>query len=458
MSQKVMLSLQELISELLVREGIFLDRHAAEKKLTRKRESLLHLVLTKRFFEDQGGDFAQKLTGRTLGDLLNAKSGKSAVVGERYALAQKLADKDVVKKIHGEAVREFEEFVSDKHLRSDFVLRKLPGVYDALLQDPVDPTEWASENSCRTKREKFTQTNKDLDIIRKSILYLYGTRQYASFFWWLFLFSILQNDIVYLRDAVPQNQYRQMMEYMEARRNTKFGLEYQSVLQLPEPDFFVLRKKLIETANGRLILAGPSLKNAFDIENRNNIMNQLHSAICADRLDEIMIYLTDPMLFFGTKCYAPARVIDSTISVLEEFFYELCELHGVELHICFLVTAQIDHAVISEEFMLFRSNKLWTDERRYKGSYMLHTADFYSTEVSEFKAHRDYLDLLLECSSDSPEMDVDKEDWDRQDMRHYHREWRKHLSSGGFNRVHLHYVHSKQMHEHMCKTWLPVLD
>jgi hypothetical protein len=43
-------------------------------------------------------------------------------------------------------------------------------------------------------------------------------------------------------------------------------------------------------------------------------------------------------------------------------------------------------------------------------------------------------------------------------MRRYHREWRKHLASSGFKKVHLHYVTDKQLHDHMCKTWLPVLD
>ncbi len=458
MSQNVMISLQDLVSELLVCNSVLLDQRKAKEKLGLKKENLLYLVLTKQFFSEEGSDFAQKLTGRTLNDLLSAKSGKSAVVGERCALAQKLANQELFQKISTAAIRQFEEFVSAKHLHPDFPLQILPGVYDGLLQNPANPTEWASENSCRSQKEKFAQASKDLNVIRKSILYLYGTKQYPQFFWWLFLFSILQSEIVCLRPYIVRNQYKQMIDFVETRRTARFPMEENAVFQLTEADFFELRKKLVETARGRLFLSGPSLKNAFDIENRTNIITALRNAICADQLDEILICLTDPMFFFGTKCYAPARVVDSTISVLEDYFYELCELHGVELHICFFMSAQIDHSVISEEFMLFRSNKLWTDARNYKGSYMLHTADYYSTGESEFKVHRDYLNLLLEVSSDSPEMDVDHEDWDRQDMRRYHREWRKHLASSSFNKVHLHYVTDKQLHDHMCKTWLPVLD
>lgn len=464
MSQKVMLSINELIEEINCRDGVFAERGMCKHCFPVKNEALLCLVLTKDFFNRQNQDCPQMPSGRTLSDLMNAKGGKSAVVGDRNTLARWIGgayDKeDGISSfsLASGALDEFRKIFSADNLCHDFVLKNIPGVYEMLLGKPVRPIDWISNNSSTEKRQELLQTDMQLDVIRKSILHLYGTKQYPQFFWWLFLFALLQNEIVHLLAHIPRNQYKEVVEYWEAKNGSR-GIRQNSLIQVSVTDFLDLRRKIVDTAKGHLILAGPSLKNAFDVGNKNNLMKQLQNAIRSGRLTRITVMLTDPLLFQETGCYAPARAIDGTISSLEDSFYELCQRHGVELHIYFLMSPHIDHAVITEEFMLFRSNKLWTDQRDLKGSYTLYMADYYTPEVSEYRAHVDYLNLIMGLSNDQhPETDVDCEDWDRQDMRYYHRQWRKHLRNSGCSAIHFHYLFSNQLYCYMCETWLPVLD
>lgn len=461
MSRKIMLSLNELIAELVSSDCVFVDRNLSKDDFPSKNEELLQIVLSSDFWMMQEKDFRDKLSGRTLSDLLNAKGGKSAVVGERIVLAQRIAGmnghSDSFNMV-SQAVMNFERIFAKERICPSFKIQNIPGVYSALLAEPERPVMWVAENSSKVKQREFIQMDKNLDLIRKSILYLYGKRQYARFFWWLSMMALLQSEIIWLLPYIPQTQYAQIQRYQESKNNVNEGFGQKSMIQLSESDFFDLRRRIIETAEGRLTVAGPSLKNAFDVGNKHGVMNQLRKAICSGRLKEITIFLTDPLLFFETKCYAPVRVIDSTVSVLEDYFYELCERNKVHLQICFLTIPQIDHVVISEEFMLFCSNKLWTDERSLKGSFMLHVADYYSVAKSEYRAHNDYLDMILAISSSTPQIDTDSEDWDRQDVRYYHRQWRKHLAALHYQYISFSYLHSDDLHSYMIKTWLPTME
>lgn len=460
-----MLSVNELVDEINFRDEVFAERGMCKHYFPAKNEELLYLVLTKSFFDRQDRDFQQKLSGRTLSDLMNAKGGKSAVVGERLALAHRIGGTYDTGENAGafmlvsKALVQFEIIFCDTNLHKNFSLKNLPGVYEVLIENPIRPVDWIAHNSGANKRKELSQTDKQLDIIRKYILHLYGTRQYPQFFWWLFLFAILQNEIVHLLPCISENQYKHIVDYLEAKTGHFHEIRENSLVQVTGTDFMDLRRKIVETAKGHLILAGPSLKNAFDVGNKHNLMKQLRIAIRSGNLTRVTVMLTDPLIFQGTKCYAPVRAVDGTVSSLEDSFYELCERNGVDLHVYFLMLPQIDHAVISEEFMLFRSNKLWTDQRELKGSYTLYMADYYTSEISEYRAHVDYLNLIMTLSNDShPETDVDHEDWDRQDMRYYHRQWRKHLRNSGFSHIHFHYLFSNQLHSYMCQTWLPVLE
>ena len=99
MSKKnpVMPSINELIQEITGRDEIFVDRSVCSRLLTDSDSELLSLIVTKEFVQKLDASLRQKLTGRTLKELLSAmsKGNKSSMVGDREDLAKKMcADTD----------------------------------------------------------------------------------------------------------------------------------------------------------------------------------------------------------------------------------------------------------------------------------------------------------------------------------------------------------------------------
>ncbi|MDE5591009.1 MAG: hypothetical protein K2J60_18025, partial [Acetatifactor sp.] len=154
--------------------------------------------------------------------------------------------------------------------------------------------------------------------------------------------------------------------------------------------------------------------------------------------------------------------IDGTIKSLQENIYievnREKELgYDISLHIYFLPLLQIDHAVLTEEFLAFRTNKLWNYDRLYKGSYMLYAADYYyGTEESEYKAHKEYLDMIMRNSTVIyPDVDVDDPLPERFSARSYHMEWREFLRNSTYDNIFLHKVYEKQIFSYVYSTWNP---
>lgn len=453
---KVMLSVVELIEEIVGHGEVFTDYSYGTKCFPRKNDKLLDLILSSEFIKEQDADFRQNLAGRTLSDLMNAKGGKSSVVGERRGLAERIGDKKTgnFKKVQQALVAFAEIFASNK-INSAFTLEKLVETYAFLVQKPIRPTTWIAYNSKQEKRDELEYEDKQLDIVRKYILYLYGIGQYPMCFWWLFLFALFQREIVHLVGHIPKTQYRKMLEYLETKNGNLHEIRWDPFVQVEESSFWDVRRKIIETARGHLIIAGPSLKDAFDRGHSHKIWNQLTNAIENKHLTKVSILLTDPIIFNNDYvCSDPKEDVKRTISSLEENFYALFNRNKVDLCIYFLPLLQIDHAVITEEFMLFRSNKLWNYERKFKGAFTLHIADFYTAKESEYRAHVDYLQVIMNSSTIIyPDVDVDETEWDRQDARSYHKAWREYLRKKNYTHIYFYKVYEKQVHSYVCNTW-----
>lgn len=458
---KVMLSVNELIDEITGKDEVFLDRDASKCYFPTKNEQLLYLVLTKDFFTNQEKGFHQKLTGRTLGDLMNARGGKSSVVGERRDLAQWIGTSGGSRK--GESAFQrvskaedwFRQHFDEAHLHPNFTLKKLPRVYDILVANPVSPVEWVYYNSSHERKQALEHKDQQLDLVRKSILYLYGTGQYPRFFWWLFLFAMLQQEIVYLLPHLPKTQYRSMLNYLETKDGELRDIRRKPLVFVRQGDFWDIRRKLVETARGHLIIVGPSLKEAFDRGHENSIWSELQRAVINRQLTRVSVLVTDPIVFNNDYvCSNPKDDVDRTINALQDNFYALFDSIGVELCIYFLPFLQIDHAVMTEEFMAFRSNKLWNYARKFKGTFTLHTADFYTSEESEYRAHLDYINVIIANSTIIyPDVDVDETVWDRKDARSYHKTWREYLKQKDYTHIFLYKVYEKQIHSYVCSTW-----
>lgn len=456
---KVMLSVVELIEEIVGHGEVFDDYYYGAQCFPRKNEEILNLILTQTFIMEQDNDFRQKLSGRTLSDLMNAKGGKSSVVGERRVLAQRIGGKGLANftKVQS-ALESFSLIFDTKRLSQAFALEKLAGTYDLLVRKPIRPTTWIAYNSKQEKRYELEKEDRQLDIVRKFILYLYGTAQYPEFFWWLFLLAMLQREIVYLVPHIPKTQYPQMLDYLETKNGNLHEIRWKSFVQVEEPAFWDVRRRLIETARGHLIIAGPSLKDAFDRGHKHKIWRQLTNAVEKGQLTKVSILVTDPIIFNNDYvCSDPKEDVKRTISSLEENFYALFNEKHVDLCIYFLPLLQIDHAVITEEFMVFRSNKLWNYERKFKGAFTLHTADYYTARESEYRAHVDYLNVIMDNSTVIyPEVDVDETEWDRLDARSYHKTWREYLRKKNYSHIYFYKVYEKQIHSYVCNTWSTV--
>lgn len=455
--KNVMLSIKELIDEITSKDEVLVNRLRCKKQLSVKNEELLNMVLTKEFFLQLDGDFRQKLTGRTLGDLINAKGGKSSVVGERRILAQRIAQymADSNGKRMQSAWDLFDSILGPEQMHSDFRIKKITRLYDLLVKNPIRPTEWIASNSKNEKKDELERIDRQLDQTRKAILYLYGMGQYGRFFWWVFLFAILQREIIYLIPQLPQTQYQFMLEYLETKSESFQEIRNKPLVVIPKKDFWDVRRKLIETARGHLIIVGPSLKEAFDRGHENNIWFQLRKVIASKQVTKVSVMITDPIVFNNDYvCSDPKEDVNRTISSLEDNFYALFDEKKVDLCVYFLPFLQIDHAVITEEFMGFRSNKLWNYERKFKGTFTLHTADFYTIEESEYRAHVEYINVVMNNSTVIyPEVDVDDRVWDRQDARSYHKRWREYLKTQNYSHIYFYKVYEKQIHNYVCNTW-----
>lgn len=451
---KVMLSLNELIDEITGKDEVFTDRKASKSFFNIKNEKLLDLILTREFMQNQDENFLQKLSGRTLSDLINAKSGRSSVVGERKALAQRIGTDAGFSQV-SKAIRSFAAIFAEGQLNWQFSLKKLTNIYSLLLQNPVRPTSWLAYNSKQDKKQDLTQEDKQLDIIRKYILFLYGSRQYPQFFWWMFLFAMLQREIVYLLPYIPKTQYPQMLDFLSTMDEGLQDIRSKPLVPVHKEDFWDIRRKLIETARGHLIIMGPSLKDAFDRGHEHSIWLQLRRAITEKQITKVSVMLTDPIVFNNDYvCSDPKEDVKRTINSLEDNFYSLFNSQEIDLCVYFLPFLQIDHAVITEEFMAFRSNKLWNYSRKFKGTFTLHVADFYTAEESEYRAHMDYLNVIMNSSTIIfPEVDVDETVWDRQDARSYHKAWREYLREKKYNHIYFYKVYEKQVHSYVCNTW-----
>lgn len=451
---KVMLSLNELIDEITGKDEVFKDRTASKQFFNIKNEKLLDLILTQEFMQNQDENFLQKLSGRTLSDLIHAKSGRSSVVGERKALAQRIGTDDGFAQVSG-AQKSFSAIFGEDRLNWQFSLKKLTNIYSLLLQNPVRPTTWLAYNSKQDKKLDLAHEDMQLDIIRKYILFLYGTRQYSQFFWWMFLFAMLQREIVYLLPYVPKTQYPQMLDFLGTMDEELQDIRRKPMVPVHKDDFWDIRRKLIETARGHLIIMGPSLKEAFDRGHEHSIWLQLRRAITAKQITKVSVLVTDPIVFNNDYvCSDPKEDVKRTINSLEDNFYGLFDSQEVDLCVYFLPFLQIDHAVITEEFMAFRSNKLWNYSRKFKGTFTLHVADFYTAEESEYRAHMDYLNVIMNSSTIIyPEVDVDETEWDRQDARSYHKAWREYLREKKYGHIYFYKVYEKQVHSYVCNTW-----
>jgi hypothetical protein len=223
-------------------------------------------------------------------------------------------------------------------------------------------------------------------------------------------------------------------------------------------NFGGLRRKLVENAYGELILEGPSLGDAFNNDSSTvvPIVKILKNKIKNGEICSIKILISDPAVFneiqnFDSMNNSPLNRVTDTMETLIKEIFPLCEVMKCEINIYFMPLLEIDHAVITDKYMAFRSTKLWTRDGEYKGSFTLYRNT--GMQNSEYSAQRKYLEKVMENST-KIDMDVDSFDSpdDDETMRR-HKSWRKAVKAGGYTYVHLNKLYYSQMVNYVADDW-----
>lgn len=444
-----------ILNEILNSQDILYNDEELKKFFPNEdNRACLNMIIPVEFINKGKNNIYQRLFGADRSLLSNLMTGTNAngVLSTREELARYISNayEDYTEVVPRDC---FDRIFCVENICDNFTLRKMPLVHKALTK-----VEELSKNS------KKNTTHYDnaiaLDYVRKYILFLYGKKRYPEFFHMLFLFSILQGATCILVNKLPRTQYKEFAEYFDRMNNIQFNLRQSSSVCIKD-GFWDLRRKLVKSASGHLIIAGASLREAFRRGDSNDVSTELVEAIRNHQLTRISILLTDPLIFEeSTECGQPIRDIDEAIKSLQENIYrEVYEEkergYNISLHIYFLPLLQIDHAVMTEEFLAFRTNKLWNYKRLYKGNFMLHAADYYyDSETSEYKAHREYLNMIMSNSTIIyPDVDVDDPLPERFSARSYHMEWREFLRNSNYDNIYLHKVYEKQIFNYVCSTW-----
>ena len=268
------------------------------------------------------------------------------------------------------------------------------------------------------------------DYVIRELQFLYSKKEYGEFFWWLLLKALLQPSANLLLDRMPHNtQYRTIFDWLPSP--TKHQFLHSQIAEIEEDHFWNLRQKLIRSARGHLIIAGPSLMDAFNPSAPLNkcVVDSIKEGVNAKQLEKLSIILTDPILFESCEsCSQPILDTSWAVTTIEDSLYDLFERNQIELHIYFLPMLQIDHAVITDEFLAMRSTKLWTKEREFKGAFVLYLSDCYIKASSEYRAHKKYLQTIMEYSIEIyPDVDTDTNILGDGSARSRHMQWRKRL-------------------------------
>ena len=134
-------------------------------------------------------------------------------------------------------------------------------------------------------------------MVRK-LQFLYAEKQYAEFSWCLLLWALFQREVTPLSRIMRADmQYTTIVEILSPAMRDHF-LHAQMTEICEEATFWSLRKNLIRSAKGHLIIAGPSLMEAFNLaEKEKCIVNEIREAVNTKCLERLSIVLTDPIIF-----------------------------------------------------------------------------------------------------------------------------------------------------------------
>lgn len=234
-----------------------------------------------------------------------------------------------------------------------------------------------------------------------------------------------------------------------------YGANKSFVAELNPSVFGETRKKIINLATGKIILAGQSLDEAFSESTDMTIIEPLRANILAKRITEVCILIVDPSMFSNVSEYeigTPLSRVTITMNTLITEIIPICKKMNCIINIYFVPLLEIDHAVISEEYMGFRSTKLWTVDGRFKGDFSLYRN--IHVKNSEYDAHRRYLEKLMSTSTRIDfEIDTLEPKQVKTKAQESHQHWRKRIKELQYDRVELHKLYHSQIVNYVTEDW-----
>ena len=227
--------------------------------------------------------------------------------------------------------------------------------------------------------------------------------------------------------------------------------------EIPEEKFWEIRQAVIKNSKGTIILAGQSLDEAFNSEGTNlSIVKQLKNCIIAQDITEIKVLIMNPSLFSNIQNFdilesSPLERVSLTMGTLIREIFPICQKKKCNIKVFFIPLLEIDHAILNEEYMIFRSTKLWTKDGKYKGSFMIYRND--NKPNSEYTVHKNYLEKLMENST-KIDLEIDScisPDDDPTMIRH--KMWRKAIRDREYSVVHLYKLYHTQIVNYVADDW-----
>lgn len=131
-----------------------------------------------------------------------------------------------------------------------------------------------------------------------------------------------------------------------------------------------IRKDIIENNTGDfLYISGPSLNEAFKINGKNQIITTIKGKIKDRTIKDLFLFMTDPVMFKNKKATAD---LTTSLEGIKELL-DVAKDKDCKIHITYLPLINIDHSIITDDEMLFRTTKFWSNSREQKGSILYFT-------------------------------------------------------------------------------------
>ncbi|HAM69333.1 MAG TPA: hypothetical protein DCP68_06945 [Ruminococcus sp.] len=274
------------------------------------------------------------------------------------------------------------------------------------------------------------------------------------------LYTVAENDIPALNESASSMIYS-LLSKLQIKYISDPSLSF--VAEIPDIEsFHLIRRTLISSYTGEeLILCGPSLCEALGQKEgteRNADLNDLIANYLNPASDppqrqrKVTVMLTDPSIFQNAPGFTqPIEDVRTAVRTLISQTERFC-LGNHSVHIYFLPLLDIDHCVMTDEFMLYRSTKIWTSQKDNKGSFLL----FRRSDTSEYSAQQKYIQILKENATDIyAKTDLTPSDLTSPDpAKRFHAELRESLVGNPYNIV-LHKLYQAQLSHYAITTWPP---